>query len=143
MLVKQLDLAFSKNGDYVLEDGDLKDTSWDPWESFKQEVRTRLCSIKGDWKLHPQLGADLITELGMPNTQETGERIKTKATLALLAHGFVSKEDFSLRVFPLFLETIGIFVKAVGFDPKEGAVEIQELFVETNTEINPGLISAN
>ena len=144
MVYPTTDLAFSKNGDLVLEGGDLKDTSWDLWESLRQEIRTRICGVYGDWKLYPSLVADLIELLGSPNTRETGKKIETKSSYSLISDGFLTINDFSLRVVPISLESVAVIVTVSGYNPENKETEeVSILFTSTNTEMNPGIISAN
>lgn len=110
MLTPLLDLYYSQNGDFVLNGGDLQDTVFDIWEGTKSIIRSRVCGITGDWRLYPQLTANLNTLQGQPNTKETGLKIKQLVQDSLTKDGFLKESDFTVRVVPVSFTSISIFV---------------------------------
>lgn len=53
-----------------------------------QEMRWRMKTVKGDWVLVPQCGADLEYIIGEPNTEETAATVKAQVIEALTHDGF-------------------------------------------------------
>jgi len=142
----RLDLVFTKNGDYSLSSigNDFRDTSFAAFESVKQEVRTRVCSITKDWVFYPTITANLDLVIGKPNNKETGLFIEGEVRRALSHDSFISAKDLKVRAFPLSNETIGIMVMLTVINEETREYETTELmFTATSTEINPQIISVN
>lgn len=95
----------SFDGDFLIDSaGDLKDTSEDLLLSIKNEILSYIKSDIGEWREHPNIGADLSDFVGESNTQRTAEAIQTriKNTLSLL----VSASDLTVRVVPIGLHKV-------------------------------------
>jgi len=101
------DLRWTPNGDLVIgQDGDIGDTSLHSLASFVQEVRTRLMSELYDWRLHPQLGADLSSLVGEANTRNLAEEGKAMIVASLTRDGFCSPGYVTVRYIPVAIDEI-------------------------------------
>lgn len=108
----KVDLLWSDAGDFHLDPvrEDLADTTSLSYRAMIQQVKTRLESSKGDWRLQPSIGADLTRFLGKPNTAELGTLIKNSVTAALLAGAFLRATELQVEVFPISKKEIAILV---------------------------------
>lgn len=99
----QVDLAWdSLNGDLELgPEGDVGDTSRDVLKAFRAEVQNRVKSQLKDWALHPSQCASLDTLLGEPANTDTANDGIAKITTALTANNFMTRQDITIRWFPL------------------------------------------
>lgn len=96
------DLYFSRRGDYIVgPEGDLYDTSDDVLRSLLQEIRSRLQSDLGDWRLYPELGAELSALVGEPNNKQTAEALKAKMQASLSQFGLVDTRDMVIQYLPI------------------------------------------
>lgn len=103
----KIDLYWGRHGDFVLgNEGDLLDTSTDALRSLVQEVRTRIQSSQGDWKVYPDIGANLPDLVGEPNNKITAESGKAKITAALAQYGLLASNDIDISYMPLDEKTI-------------------------------------
>lgn len=99
--IGKVDLKWSYVGDFTIFKGDLEDTSKVFGEAFIQEVRSRISDHIGSWATKPNIGSNIDEFEGLPNTKETGERLKADLSYALTKDGFLSKSDFSLSAVPV------------------------------------------
>jgi hypothetical protein len=103
----KIDLGWSFQGDlYLGDDGDIADTKHDPLRSAVQEVRTRVKSEQGDWKMYPELGATVRDFVGKMNNKKTAEALKTRIISALAQHGFVDPQDLKIMYAPISQDTL-------------------------------------
>jgi len=101
------DLAWTSRGDVVIgHNGDLMDTYDDPLRSLHQEVRTRVMSAVGDWRIYPELGASIEDYVGEPNTKITAEAVKTRVTAAITRNGLVSNSDLKVQYVPIDIDKL-------------------------------------
>ena len=101
------DLYFTHRGDFLIgPEGDLYDTSDDPLRSFVQEIRTRLMSDLEDWRLYPEVGANLSSFIGEPNSKATAMSIRIKIIASLSQYGLVDTRDISISEMPLTADTL-------------------------------------
>lgn len=107
-----IDVFFSYEGDYHIDHkGDLQDTSFDYLRSIHQYIINVVRSDRGAWKLRQELGADLSSFVGMPNTKEVGNAIKERLTSALLEHNQIKTNDLTVKVIPLSKSSIAVRVE--------------------------------
>ncbi len=96
----QVDLWFSDIGDLEVDrSGDLKDTKNSYGKAVLQEVRDRLRGNFGDWKLTPQLGANVKEFLGESGTQANINRIVERVIEAITFDGLL--DQASVDIIPL------------------------------------------
>lgn len=69
--------------------------------SDKQVVLNRLRTDNPDWYAHNEIGADLCSLIGMPNTRNTGLEGKRLIELCLTRDGFINPVDLSVRPVPI------------------------------------------
>jgi hypothetical protein len=106
------DLYWSADGDFSIDQvGDLRDTSFDPFYSTYQEIRTRVSSGFRDWATQPSLGADLESLVGRPSSKLTAEDGKTKIINSLTLGGFLRREQIKVRYLPLSKDQIAYFIE--------------------------------
>ena len=101
------DLLWSRRGDITISDkGDLADTFQDPLRSIYQEFLTRTEASKGDWDLHPRLGAQVSDYIGEANTKEAAEGIKVRLLSALTFGGLFELRDIKITYAPIDIDKI-------------------------------------
>jgi len=101
------DLAWTSRGDYVVaHNGDIMDTNTDPLRSLYQEVKTRIKSNIGDWKLNQNVGASLGDFVGEPNNKMTAESIKTRIKTSLTKDGFINSKDIKIKYMPVDVDML-------------------------------------
>ena len=110
----ETDIAFYNvekqiEGDFVVDEtGDFSLTA--DYDSARQDITNRLRTQKGDWRSHPNLGADLELLEGEPNTRETGMKGTTQIYEALTYDNRFNLEDLHVRAVPTSIEEIQFFV---------------------------------
>ena len=108
-----VDLHWSQDGDFSLgPSGDLKKANAEKGRVARQLVVKRLQSAKGDWILVPELGANIATFAGMPNTRETGQAIKAAVFQALIDGGILNTRTLDIKVVPTGKHKITVLVYA-------------------------------
>jgi len=101
------DLAWTSRGDLVIgHDGDIMDTYADPLRSLYQEIRTRIESEVGDWKLYPDISAGLSDYVGEPNNKVTAEALKVRIISSMTRNGLVNSSDIQVRYAPIEFDKI-------------------------------------
>ena len=95
-----------------------------------QEVLWRMKTVRGDWILQPDCGADLETLVGQPNSPQTGSLMESLISRALTHDGFLGGEIEILRAVPVNRdEIVGIvsiqygdvsFTQKISVNLKEG-----------------------
>ena len=108
----KVDLLFSTSGDLCLDStkGDLADSKKYAYRALIQQIKARLMSSPGDWKLAGGIGAGLNRFSGKPNNQEIGGLIKDSIIRALTLNSFLKSNEFSVEVFPVSKQQIGILL---------------------------------
>jgi hypothetical protein len=101
------DLYFSYEGDFAIENGDLKDTDGEiRLRSDTQEFRTIIQSAVNDWALEPFLGANLDEYVGEQNTRITADHIEAQIMRSISRDRTLDIEDVIVSVAPLSPEDI-------------------------------------
>jgi len=96
------DLKWTWNGDLIIDQyGDLADTADNSLRSFIQEIRTRVRSDLGDWRMQPHVGASLSELIGEPNSEETAEAGKVRIISALTKDNFIAATAIRIRYTPV------------------------------------------
>ena len=108
----KIDLLWTDSGDFSLDTkrGDLADTINHSYRALIQQISTRISSSKNDWRLIPNLGANLSQALGRPNTRELGNEIKGLVTSALLSGTLLTASELEVDVFPVSKTEIAILI---------------------------------
>ncbi|WP_245842316.1 hypothetical protein [Parageobacillus galactosidasius] len=76
----------------------------------RQDMTNRIRTQTGDWRSHPELGADLELLEGEPNTRETGYRGAEQILNALTYDGRFNEEDLMIRPVPVSINRIDYYV---------------------------------
>lgn len=101
------DIALTPDGDFILEDYDIKLT--DDAEYLKQQAQNRIKSIKVDWR-YDHIGADMEDLIGQANTTDTAQWGTEKLTEALTFDGLFDVVDLYIKPIPLDKSTVVFFV---------------------------------
>lgn len=126
-----LDLATTDDGDLqVAYNGDLLVVRNE--DVVAQELQWRLKTVRGDWILEPDCGADLETLIGKPNSPQTGALMESLVSRALTHDGYLGGEIQTLRAVPVNRNQITCiitiqygdisFTETVDIDLKEGII---------------------
>ena len=107
----EIDVAFSWNGDILLEAGDIKTTQSDGLQSLEDQIRITVSSALGDWEIYPGKGAGLEDYIGEPNKRDTGDAIHDRVRLAIVSAGLVYEEDLEVKVIPVHIHRVLIVVR--------------------------------
>jgi len=106
--INLIDMKWSFDGDFLLENGDIADTSSQAGLGFIQEVKDRVTSSFGDWRLLPGRGSDIDEFHGQINNQNTWENIERAITFSLTSDLFLDKQDFAISIAPITESEIAI-----------------------------------
>jgi hypothetical protein len=108
----KVDLLWADSGDLSLDTTreDLADTTSLSYRAMIQQVRTRVESSQGDWRLQQSIGANLNRFLGKPNNARLGAEIKNSITAALTSGAFLRATELQVEVFPVSKKEIAIIV---------------------------------
>lgn len=111
---QKIDLYWTGEGDLILgENGDLLDTKNYEYRGFIQQVQNRIISSRGDWPVHPDVGAGVSDFLGRRNNRETAEEIKLRIIGELAREGLVAPANMKVDVIPVSEKAIIILVMVV------------------------------
>jgi hypothetical protein len=110
-LYDNIDLVYSWNGDYNLDQGDLKDTSEDTLLSILQDIHTLSSSNRNDWELYKSLTAGLDEFIGEPNNRDTANKLHDSLRLSIITLGIVAEEDLTIKIIPIHTFRVLIVIK--------------------------------
>jgi hypothetical protein len=103
-----VDLRWSQQGDFIIKNGDISDTSNKPAEGFLQEVADRIKSSFGDWASMPDRGANIDSFFGAINDENTWDELEMAIEESLTKNYFLFNQDFNVLVAPLSIDEVGI-----------------------------------
>jgi hypothetical protein len=105
---KNTDLYWSDDGDFILSaNKDIEDTSTESFRSLIQGIKARLNFNVGEWPGRgARIGANLADFHGKPNTEATGNLIKSRIISELTKSGFIATADLFVDVFPISLYAV-------------------------------------
>lgn len=108
-----VDIKLDENGDIVIgEHGDLELVRGE-WAIF-QQIRWRIQTELGDWRLEPDCGTTLWRLAGAPNSEQTGQEIEAEVRRALTHDGFVPDQMLTIEVAPESEDSIAVFMLLEG-----------------------------
>lgn len=67
----------------------------------KQIIINRLRTDNPDWRIHPEIGANLSDLIGQPNTRETGKAGEQMIVRCLTHDGFIAEGNLEVRGVPV------------------------------------------
>ena len=102
------DLSFARNGDFVIEQGDLQDTFHIEGLGFIEEVEIRVASSQNDWYFEVDKGADLDIFEGRMITPALEENIKESISRSLTYDGFLSESAFQINVARIDVDELAV-----------------------------------
>jgi hypothetical protein len=79
------------------------------YDSARQDMINRIRTQTGDWRSHPDLGADLELLEGEPNTRETGYKGAEQILRSLTYDGRFNAEDLLIRPVPTSIHSIDYY----------------------------------
>ena len=107
------DFHWTSDGDIRLGgNGDIARADIDEGRITKQLMLKRLQSRKGDWISADEIGADLASFVGLPNTRETGQLIQSAVIQSLTEDGTVLPNNLEVDVFPTSEHRIVVAITA-------------------------------
>lgn len=107
-VIEQNDLAWSDEGDFIIDRGDIGTTLSSLTRIITQEIADRIKSSSGDWKLYRDRGAGLESFRGEVNNERTRRLIKLSVSKALTRNRFMEEDDFSVSVAPISHNSVAI-----------------------------------
>jgi len=75
-------------------------------EILHSSVIKRLTSSQGDWRTVYDLGADLRDFMGLPNSRETSDFIKSRVLSTLTQDGLIRSGAIDIELFPISLREV-------------------------------------
>lgn len=101
-----MDLYLTEAGDLAISsDGDLALTET-PWRDLSQQAYLRIMTQTDDFILYPNLGADLESLIGMPQSPETAEMGKQLIISALNREGRFTGLPIEIKAVPISFQSI-------------------------------------
>ena len=111
------DLWFTESGDLSIDShGDLEDTNSNYGRAIIQEVKDRLKSSQGDWKLQRSIGANLQVYLGEASTSKNLELISSRIKDALSFDRLLTAGEF--QVIPLEIGKSAVIFRIIIHTPE-------------------------
>lgn len=107
---KKIDLLFSKNGDFVFEFGDVKDSYNISGLGFIEEVELRIKSSQNDWYFDPEYGANLDRYIGQIINPGLIEAIAQSIRSALTHDDFLTLSNFNVDVQQIGIDEVAVKV---------------------------------
>jgi hypothetical protein len=105
-----VDLAMSPNGDLVISSGGDIALANGP-QAVISNILFRLQTVQGDWQLEPACGASLEQFVGALNTSDTGQAVQSAVIAALTHDNFIAPSDLDVRVSPLNVNEVVVYVQ--------------------------------
>lgn len=106
--LNKIDFYWSDIGDFIIENGDIKDTRRTVGAGFLDEAIRRIKSSTGDWKLNPTDGASLSEHEGKINGPATWQEIKNSIIYAYTHDLFLYPDSFEVNIAPIDIDEIAI-----------------------------------
>jgi hypothetical protein len=88
-------------------------------------------SEQADWESDPHFAADLFEFIGEPNTREIGRKIEERLRLRISGIGLISERDLKIKVVPVHINQIAIFIKVAANATPNNKLKIGEPIVLT------------
>ena len=108
-----VDIQYSAHGDLAIATveqsqlgGDISTTAHDRIKGIQQLITTYIRSTKGAFRDMIDVGTDLDSFIGEPNTRELGEKIQQAITNTLVNAGVVRAGDLRVSVTPIDIHSI-------------------------------------
>lgn len=128
------DLKMTVDGELVIgPDGDIATVEGD--EAIAQQILFRLKTQKRDWTLSPEVGANLESFIGKPNTRETRDLIEVAVLSELVRAQLVIAP--LVKCIQLSAEEVFITVEFPSIEDRSRTV-----MVTANLDLKTGLVSA-
>jgi len=142
---KNTDFFFSANEDFISHNGDLVDTAFDDYQSLRQDLRTLVGSIVGDWRHMPTFSAAIDGFLGQGMTTDKIAMVSQQVKQSIVINLDIPPEKIYCRAFPLPDNSLGIYVNILRLPSEtEGQdINVKDLFLvkEHGVEMRPHIIA--
>ncbi len=106
--IELIDFEWSPDGDFVIRNGDIADTTNSNARAFIQEIEDRMMSALNDWKLLKNKGANLEDFEGLINNERTWAQIESAVSFALTKDAFLDEQDFIPTAAPVSNDEVAI-----------------------------------
>ena len=104
----EIDLLVDASGDLVLDSG--KNFKFaNSRETLQQDIAFRARTEFDDFEPHPDVGADLQSLLGEPNSRESAVAGEKKLFTSLTKDGRIIPQDLRVKAVPIGMHTIAIY----------------------------------
>ena len=106
------DFYITTDGDLAIDEirGDLQTVDAKGMEIFKQHMMRRLMTSRGDFLFNPDQGASISDFVGLKNSAETGQLIKSQIMSALTSDNLFRAGGLDIKVFPMDQNTIAMLL---------------------------------
>lgn len=106
------DFYITTDGDFAIDElrGDLQTVDSKDMEIFKQHMMRRLMTSRGDFRFNPDQGASINDFIGLKNSAETGQLIKSQVMNALTSDNLFRSVGLDMKVFPMDQNTVALLL---------------------------------
>jgi hypothetical protein len=134
IIYSEIDIKVSPSGDMTL--GANKDFELaNPSGVLKQDIAFRLRTDYNDFTPHPDIGADLNSLIGEPNTRETASNGELRIINSLTKDGRVAASDLLVKAVPISLYNLVYYVFV-----RDG-MAVLNMTPDFSVDLNRGIIS--
>ena len=120
------DLYMTTAGDLAIStNGDLANTQTS-WQSSAQQAYLRIMTDIGDYLLYPNMGANLSTMYGMPQSQATGEYGIQLIQSALTRENMFTNNQIKVAAVPISPQTIRFDVFITSGSQQQIKISLQQ-----------------
>ena len=132
------DLTFSDDMDFIVDSdtGDFRISTELTGEVTTQMVIKRIFSSSGDWKIHPQCGANLSAFRGFPLDSGLITLIKSRIVDELTREFLFHSGKISVKVIPLTKNLLTVIIIVRNPYMKQPVVVSSSLSLDTYTPIS-------
>ena len=116
------DYLFTGDGDFFLDPngkGDVYIATAENNEVLAASIIKRLTSTEGDWATAPNLGANLVDFVGMPNTRETAALLQSRIENILTQDLMIRSGSIGVDVIPVGPNELLVMCVAESVDNSE------------------------
>ena len=134
IIYSEVDIKVSPSGDMTI--GASKDFELaNPSGVLKQDIAFRLRTDYNDFTPHPDIGADLNSLIGEPNTRETASNGELRIINSLTKDGRVAASDLLVKAVPISLYNLVYYVFV-----RDGKA-VLNMTPDFSVDLNRGIIS--
>lgn len=124
MIRNKIDLLESYNGDLVIEDGDLADTSDFPALTYYQAIRTVVSNKPGDYPLFPSIGLNLDVYKGKPVSRREAFEIAKIIKETIHYNTSIFGKELEIEPFPVSKDNVAFYINLLTVDSENSGVGV-------------------